>query len=1050
MADYSFQNHTFVIEQYDKQKTFASFLPGLAGKRGIPMWAFYVNRGQGISSFGLRDKNGAILEFYPANLAYLYNSKIGFRTFVRTNGRTQELFKPETTPSIRQMQIKQSEFTIREVNKEIGVEATITYFGLPEEPIAALVRRVEIKNIRRVPLELELVDGLSQILPSGIDYGGYKAISNLLRSWMDVDNMAQSIPFYKLRSSTGDEAETKEVKDGNFYLSKVDGTLVKPIVDMDLIYGSDTAMNHAAAFDAKGFDGLVASPQYTANKVPCGFTPVKRTLQKGETILIHTLIGYVSDITLVNTLASEMDVAWFEAKRKAAQDVIDTIMQDVKVTTGNPIFDEYVRQNHLDNLLRGGYPMSLPAGAQDYVYYLYSRKHGDLERDYNFFQIAPEFYSQGNGNFRDVCQNRRNDVLVYPYTKDYSVHMFASLIQTDGYNPLSINGATFSIPDKAKANELSNRLFGGNQAMQAVLSESFTPGKIVNTMAHEKIAFDGSDEMLFAQIFPHAVPAIEANHGEGYWSDHWTYILDLVENYLHVYPDQKHSFLYGRNDYLTFESPVTVLPRREKTVIDKQGNIRQYGAIRHPDREKIAKLGLKEHGTNWLKDQNGQVVKTTLFAKLVMLAANKFALLDPLQMGIEMEGNKPGWNDAMNGLPGLFGSGLSETVELLRLIRFLEETLDANQTLFLPVEFVTFAKQILALNEPKGFAMWNALSNLKEDYRNQIRFGVSTTTEVPAGMFAPFLANANIVLTQSIEDATQLGGGILPTYLIYEAKAHDPIVDHAGSPVYTHYGMPATTVRAFSVKPLPIFLEAPARWLKVAKDKTKIAAMADKIKQSGVYDAVLGQYKTSDDLDAWGYDIGRIRAFTKGWLEREANFLHMTYKYLLGLLKAGQAERFWIEAKTNLVCFMDPQVYGRSTLENSSFIATSNNPNPMVHGQGFVSRLSGSTAEMLSIYHLAVFGKELYSIQDGQLALKLSPLLPADYFKNGLVEANFQGTNVVYHNPQGTHAYLLKPVRYELYRGGRKIDTVEGERLIGPRAAQVRERRFDKIRITLQ
>ena len=25
-------------------------------------------------------------------------------------------------------------------------------------------------------------------------------------------------------------------------------------------------------------------------------------------------------------------------------------------------------------------------------------------------------------------------------------------------------------------------------------------------------------------------------------------------------------------------------------------------------------------------------------------------------MGIEMEAGKPGWNDAMNGLPGLFGS----------------------------------------------------------------------------------------------------------------------------------------------------------------------------------------------------------------------------------------------------------------------------------------------------------------------------------------------------------------------------------------------------------
>lgn len=55
----------------------------------------------------------------------------------------------------------------------------------------------------------------------------------------------------------------------------------------------------------------------------------------------------------------------------------------------------------------------------------------------------------------------------------------------------------------------------------------------------------------------------------------------------------------------------------------------------------------------------------------VSLAVIKFATLDPLGMGVEMEGGKPGWNDAMNGLPGLLGSGTPETFELLRLLRFL-------------------------------------------------------------------------------------------------------------------------------------------------------------------------------------------------------------------------------------------------------------------------------------------------------------------------------------------------------------------------------------------
>jgi hypothetical protein len=37
---------------------------------------------------------------------------------------------------------------------------------------------------------------------------------------------------------------------------------------------------------------------------------------------------------------------------------------------------------------------------------------------------------------------------------------------------------------------------------------------------------------------------------------------------------------------------------------------------------------------------------------LAILGFLKFSSLDQSGMGVEMEGGKPGWNDAMNGLPG--------------------------------------------------------------------------------------------------------------------------------------------------------------------------------------------------------------------------------------------------------------------------------------------------------------------------------------------------------------------------------------------------------------
>lgn len=1049
--NYRYSGGAFQIDDYDKQKPFSSFLPGLAGKRGIPLWAFYVNRGQGIASFGIRDKNGAIMEFYPANLAYIYVSKIGFRTFIKAGGRLYEFFRPDSRYDHRQMQIRQSEFTITETNVEAGIAVSVTYYGLPQEDIGALCRHVEITNLKPERQTIEILDGISQILPYGIAYGSYKAIANLLRSWMDVDNLEQDLPFFKLRSSTGDEAETSEIKDGNFYLSVIGDRLVKPLVDLSLIFGNDTSLNHPDAFAQENVAQIKKRTQHTANKVPCGFTGAELELKPKGTSIIDTMIGHISDLDKLNLKAKTMDHAYFAAKRLQAKAEIDNLLEDAFIKTADPVFDEYIRQNYLDNLLRGGYPLAIKTDKGTFTYYLYSRKHGDLERDYNFFQLAPEFYSQGNGNFRDVCQNRRNDCLFHPETGSYNVKMFVSLIQADGYNPLSINGSTFAIPGGAAQEALINELFPDHkEAMRNLLSGRFTPGSLVNTMARLGIDPKMSDEALFARVFAGASHQLEASYGEGYWIDHWTYILDLVENYLHVYPDTETAFLYQDCDYRFFDSPVSVYPRAEKHVLDRHGNVRQYGSLRHPDREKLERLQLQEYGTNWLKDADGGIVITCLFAKLLVLCLAKYALLDPARLGIEMEANKPSWNDAMNGLPGLFGSSMSETVELARLVRFMLNHLVPERELALPVEFIEYAQQLATIPEGDDFTVWDATATIREEYRERIRFGTLGLKAVAAKTFLALLLKAQATLERAITRGITLGGGIIPTYLTYTATRYDNLKHPDGSLKVTHYGLPAVKILEFSLQPLPHFLEAPARYLKYGKDKTKVRKMAALIKQSGLYDQTLKMYKTSDDLDAYGYEIGRIRAFTKGWLEREANFLHMTYKYLYGLLKSGNLDLFFAEAGDNFVCFMDPEVYGRSTLENSSFIATANNPDPAVHGQGFVARLSGSTAEMLSIHFLLAFGPELYTCVDGLLRLTLKPMFPKRFFQDGIIEANLHGVRIRYLNEREADGEQLRPASYHLYHGGKLIAERRGTHLEDREAKLVRDRLVDLVIVRLQ
>jgi hypothetical protein len=58
----------------------------------------------------------------------------------------------------------------------------------------------------------------------------------------------------------------------------------------------------------------------------------------------------------------------------------------------------------------------------------------------------------------------------------------------------------------------------------------------------------------------------------------------------------------------------------------------------------------------------------------------------------------------------------------------------------------------------------------------------------------------------------------------------------------------------------------------------------------------------------------------------------MAYKYLLSLLQANLVDEFCTEFKNGLIAFQDPQFYGRSIPENSSFIASSAHPDESIHG----------------------------------------------------------------------------------------------------------------------
>lgn len=1027
---------TYTIKNYGKKSTFASFLPGISGVHGTPLWCYYVNRGQGVVSFGVKDKDHSIMEFYPAHQAYQNVKRTGFRTFLKAEGKVWEPFSDEERE--QEMKISMNLLSLTEQDQEHGIRTEVTYYTLPDEKLGALVRKLEIRNMGEKTVRLQLLDGMPALIPYGIDLDSIKNMGQTIKAWMQVEDLEKKLPYFRVRASVEDSASVKEVKEGCFSIGCTeDGEKLLPVVDPELIFGYDVSMTKPVGFEEKDLFEMLKCHQEVENQFPCCFFGVERVLSAGDTIALYQVIGQAHQKEDVHSFAEKIGSTYFEGKRERAEALTRELVQDIFVKTASEEFDAYCQYTYMDNILRGGLPLRL---AGDKVFYVYSRKHGDLERDYNYFSMYPEYYSQGNGNFRDVNQNRRCDVFFHPYVGTENIHTFYSLIQMDGYNPLKVEMITYSL-EKEKGKQYAQE--SGIEELESFLTEGFTPGSLLKKLEEKKSEEEASQ--WFNGIIRDAKTSVSASFGEGYWSDHWTYNLDLVENYLSIFPDKEEELLYEKS-FTWFLPEAYVNPRKKRYAKTEKG-VRQYYAITEAESEdrKKSRFVCEDYG-------KGAEVTANLMEKLLLICAVKYATLDAYGCGVEMEGGKPGWYDALNGMPGLFGSSLAETCELGRVMEFTIEKLKKyhrNVSVFLELgELIRNLEKITeeeweCLNcQDEVLPFWNKTNYVKEAYREKVYAGISgEKTVLDEALLIKILEKWYAIIRIGIDKASKLTGDFCPTYLTWEMQT---FTESEEGIVPVHFA----PVR------VPIFLEGPVRRMKLADSLKNKKRLYDKVKDSGLFDRELSMYKVNDSLEDASYELGRARAFTPGWLENESIWLHMEYKYLLELLKNGMYEEFFRDFHRAAVPFQNPEIYGRSILENSSFIASSKNPNKKYHGKGFVARLSGSTVEMIEMWQKIFFGKELFSCDKEELTLTFAPAIPSWMIReDSTVEACFMSNTMTVYHMDKKEDYF--PGDYEteeitvLYSNGEKT-VCKGNKIKGQNAHRIRKGEAERIDISLK
>lgn len=531
-----------------------------------------------------------------------------------------------------------------------------------------------------------------------------------------------------------------------------------------------------------------------------------------------------------------------------------------------------------------------------------------------------------------------------------------------------------------------------------------------------------------------------------------------------MYPDKEEYVLWDSDPLPFFMSPAVVKSRLDRySLVDNSARpgtstIRVYGALStwgdkdfSPLRQNAMNNIFQDPffvadpagaGGVWQRSKDQSVYKVSPISKLALLGFLKFSTLDPYGMGVEMEGGKPGWNDAMNGLPGLVGSGMSETYEMFRILKFVKAALGKfDRPVSFPIEFGEFIGKLATaldtfLSSEKDsqaeFSYWDAANTARETYRAAV---VSVfdgeNTSLSAAYLVDLISKMEKKVERGIAKALDTNGGLSPSYFYYEATSYEILPPLT----VTEPPLPSkVAAKAFKMHTLPLFLEGPTRHLKVLGALSDRKKLYELVKNSNLYDKALKMYTLSESLVGMGQDIGRMMAFSPGWLENQSVWLHMSYKFYLELLRGGLYEEFFAEIKTGLVPFMDNKVYGRSPLEAASFIVSSAFPDPKLHGASFLARLSGSTAEMLSMWALMFAGPTPFSLdKDGLLMLKLEPIIPGWLFgDDGTVSFTFLGAiQVTYYNPSKADTWKIQPISASIVDINGHSEVIDGA-VFGP------------------
>ncbi len=738
-------------------------------------WMFLSSTG-GLTA-GRCDAAGALFPYETDDRLHAAAGRVGPVTAIRVQiGNRDEPwhpFHPVKTPGVTRCLYKSvvgNSAIFDETHPELGL--TFRYRWTSSDRFG-FIRTASLMSYSDRLVRIELVDGLMNLLPVGVDPSVYQRMSNLANAYKrsEVIDPAARLAVFSLESPVIDRPEPVEVLRASVAWSiGLDGASVSVNPDALTSFDAGTAAPDGSLLTGRPGAYLLA-----------GRVELEPDQKTAWHIVADVAQDQVDVAGLRRQLHSELDLDdEIRASIGAATLSLVKLMApaDALQRTRDRVATAHQVANVTYNVMRGGIPVDgYRIETADFAKFVFDRNRGVAERHKSWLEALPETIDR-----RQLLEEIANTDDVYLLRLGYEYLPFGfSRRHGDPSRPWN----AFSIRVRDSAGHTITHYEGNwrdifqNWEALCMSFPEYLPS-IISVFVNASTADGFNPYRITRDGIDWEIPNPDDPWSNiGYWGDHQiVYLLRLLEANDRYFPGDVSRLLDERR-FSYADVPYRIVPYDE-IVRDPKSTIRYDDAAAARTAERTRHVGC-EGKLLWGDDQ--KVYLVTLFEKLLVPALTKLSNFVP-NGGIWLNTQRPEWNDANNALAG-FGLSMVTVYQLRQYLKYLRTLIEESGIAQIAIsqevaDWLARVARVFQYTEPipsnaaadaRRREFLDELGWAFSDYRSCIyRSGFSGVTQVAVGAVVELCDAALTHLDATIKEGRRTDG-LYPSYNLIHLTA---------------------------------------------------------------------------------------------------------------------------------------------------------------------------------------------------------------------------------------------------------------------------------------